>query len=1407
MKPRNFFSKMAIGVLLILCFAATASQANAELKINSVYPTLGIKGKDLPVTISGSGFDANTRVSMYLDVGNQRAIIGSIITPGFACDVKINNNIAYIADGNSGFQVIDVSKPSTPVIIGSVDTPGYARSVTVSGNYAYVADGNRGLQVINVSNPSKPVIVGAMDTPSYANFVTVSGNYAYVAVGDYNDVNSGLQVIDVSNPSKPVIVGAVDTPCSANSVTVSGDYAYVAVSGCYHANTSSGGLYVIDVSNPSKPLIIWNENTLEGSIDVKVLDNFAYMLYSGGLKIFDISFPLLPLSIPVTKMFISPYSMMISGSIGYIANSYGGLSVVDISEPSKPIIIGSVDTPGDAKGIFVAGNKAYVADSDGGLQIIDVSYSLYSSIVSSLHTTGHVSDIDVVGNLAYIAAGNLQIADVSDPVHPMIIGSADIPASTVSVVGNTVYVGNDYISFDHPDNGRVYIVDANNPSKPFIKNSFITGGANKIVVAENYAYIMSNMVQIYDVHDPLNPVFIRAEGIGLLWDFSISEDLILMACDYDGVNIFDRKDPKNPILIGSIDLHDLVLSVALVENIAYVGGYEKFYIVDVSDPTLPKVISYLDTTYVSGVKIIGKKAYIITNGGLKVIDISSPTYPIIIGSIDTFTNNRFVIVGDWAYIPNVDLLIYPIPKEIIPINVNRYDQINMTLKQQIEGHYRIRVFNNSEFYQDNITFVPPEDSYLLDTKAIIVTGDQGNNPIRQQTLTVADYAYKTLLYQGYTAESVNYLSFDTSQPGVDGKASLAAISDAINNWSIKDPKATELLIYLVGHGSRDGYFIINDNEKLTAEELDQWLDNIQNTYNIPVTVIYEACYSGSFLPKLTPPSGKTRIVISSASEDEEAKFLSNGMTSFSYQFWNAVYQGNEIGKAFRIAANQMKGYQTPRIDTDGDGIGTDAEIVLAEKMKVRRNYKPMTDVPYIYKASEPQVLHDQTWAKIQAGISYVQDGSKVQRVWATIEPPDFNPGAPVTSLPEIELTDPDGDGIYEGIYTQLTQNGTYKITVCAMNQKGMYALFKQTTVVRETGYIADFSKHQNISQNSAKIWAALKPDIPVSRVWAEIIPPVLGAPHVEVKLSDPEHDGVYEAVYDNFSAEGTYAVNLYAEDLQGYVSPAALTTVTYGAGAGGDENESDNTFELARFLRENQVQHHNFHVSGDTDWIKIVSAKNITYNIRTLNRNLCGTSVELFAQAVPGDVSGDKTTDLKDVIAALRIVAGSETSANILSDVNADGRIGLEEAVFGLQTVSGLIAGTGGMTLLKSSDSSIDWTCPETGIYYLKIRNTTPDTFGQTVQYDIQMNRPAAGSTGTVRGTVKSVSGEPVAEARIISSGGGADLSMDTGAFSITDSVGKQILTVQADGYEEYRTAVTLTEAEQIINIVMTRTE
>jgi hypothetical protein len=96
------------------------------------------------------------------------------------------DNYAYLADGNTGLRIIDITYPTEPTAAGNYDTPGFAWDVCVVDGYAYVADGASGLQIIDVSDPSNLTVVGSYDTPGSAEGVFVENGYIYVAdVGSF----------------------------------------------------------------------------------------------------------------------------------------------------------------------------------------------------------------------------------------------------------------------------------------------------------------------------------------------------------------------------------------------------------------------------------------------------------------------------------------------------------------------------------------------------------------------------------------------------------------------------------------------------------------------------------------------------------------------------------------------------------------------------------------------------------------------------------------------------------------------------------------------------------------------------------------------------------------------------------------------------------------------------------------------------------------------------------------------------------------------------------------------------------------------------------------------------------------------------------------------------------------------
>jgi len=139
--------------------------------------------------------------------------------------------------------VIDVRDAKNPREVGRYNTHGYVWSLALAGNYCYLADGDCGLRIMDISNPCAPFEVGHFFTDGCATGITI-GNpdenhgslYAYIADG-----NAGIVVVDVHKPSCPREVGRYDTPGYARDIKIYGDYIFVA--------DSEGGIITLKVKN------------------------------------------------------------------------------------------------------------------------------------------------------------------------------------------------------------------------------------------------------------------------------------------------------------------------------------------------------------------------------------------------------------------------------------------------------------------------------------------------------------------------------------------------------------------------------------------------------------------------------------------------------------------------------------------------------------------------------------------------------------------------------------------------------------------------------------------------------------------------------------------------------------------------------------------------------------------------------------------------------------------------------------------------------------------------------------------------------------------------------------------------------------------------------------------------------
>ncbi len=313
------------------------------------------------ITVSNGAFSQVLSVTVS---SFDPAPLSVVSIPGYANNVDVEGDTAYIAAGSSGLQVVHLGAERTsPSVISSLDTNGTSIDIKVRENYAYIADGSAGLKVIDVTDSATPVLVGSVDTPSNAQDLQIQNGLAYIADGD-----GGLQVADVSNPASPVIVGHVSGIGIAKGVDVFGNVVVVG---------STSGLYVIDVSAANFPVVVGSVS-INDIKDVILEGSYAYVAaYSTGYFVVDISDASAPTIVSQGSEFVSR-DVATSGDLALYAEQLfpNAITYVNIRQPENSVFQGTIDMSGlgDYAGTGIALDQQfayitaenYVVSSDYG---------------------------------------------------------------------------------------------------------------------------------------------------------------------------------------------------------------------------------------------------------------------------------------------------------------------------------------------------------------------------------------------------------------------------------------------------------------------------------------------------------------------------------------------------------------------------------------------------------------------------------------------------------------------------------------------------------------------------------------------------------------------------------------------------------------------------------------------------------------------------------------------------------------------------------------------------------------------------------------------------------------------------------------------------------------------------------
>lgn len=301
-------------------------------------------------------------------------IIASADTPGIAVDVTAINERAFLADGEAGVAILDVSNSQSPLRIAQVDTPGTARAVASAGGALAVADGAAGVAIIEATSNRDFRLTRQISAGGLGGGEVL----AVAASADLAFAGTTLGQVAVIELTTGDVLQRKDLGGKIEDLAIEGTTLYAWANGKLFVIPFASGLLDLRGSVP----IPGSVNAAQGRGRLFVGDDRAYAVHTRGVHVLEVANPDAPVLIQANdsvqqgwKHFApngSGRALAVLGLNAALSND-DDLSLYDATTP----VIGDAQfitrfaTPGIARAVALYNGLAYVADHANGLQVVN----------------------------------------------------------------------------------------------------------------------------------------------------------------------------------------------------------------------------------------------------------------------------------------------------------------------------------------------------------------------------------------------------------------------------------------------------------------------------------------------------------------------------------------------------------------------------------------------------------------------------------------------------------------------------------------------------------------------------------------------------------------------------------------------------------------------------------------------------------------------------------------------------------------------------------------------------------------------------------------------------------------------------------------------------------------------------
>ncbi|MCK4973103.1 MAG: hypothetical protein KAS52_07255, partial [Candidatus Heimdallarchaeota archaeon] len=134
---------------------------------------------------------SNLEVYDYTDP-NSPLLVAFYDTTMECADIKVQNNIVYLAGSYDGLSIVDLTDFSNPALIGEYDELEQSIALVIIEDTVFLSNGFAGLQLFDVSDKTTPVMIAEYETKGYAEELEIRNEYIFL-----NNGAIGLEILKV----------------------------------------------------------------------------------------------------------------------------------------------------------------------------------------------------------------------------------------------------------------------------------------------------------------------------------------------------------------------------------------------------------------------------------------------------------------------------------------------------------------------------------------------------------------------------------------------------------------------------------------------------------------------------------------------------------------------------------------------------------------------------------------------------------------------------------------------------------------------------------------------------------------------------------------------------------------------------------------------------------------------------------------------------------------------------------------------------------------------------------------------------------------------------------------------------------------------------------------------------------